>query len=558
MVDIRFDTYYRYEAITGFLHAWAEEYPGLCRVVSLGKSYEGRDIWLMTVTNFASGPDNEKPAFWVDANIHATEVSPSSAALHLIHTLLNGYGQGEKITYALDSRVFYVVPRLNPDGAELALADTPRFIRSSTRPYPRTDELDGFVQEDIDRDGRILLMRIKDPHGAWKVHPDEPRLLIPRAGDDLPGGDYYRLLPEGRIRNYDGAIIKMAPPVEGLDLNRNFPVFWSPDQYGSGPYPASEPEVRPAVQFITDHPNICGAISFHTFSGVHLRPPTKEPEDKMNTQDLFTYKRIGAKATELTGYPAISIYHDFKYDPKDYIKGTFDDWMYEFRGVYAWTTEIWSVQQQAGIKDYKFIDWSREHPAEHDVQILKWFDDEVDGESYINWYEYDHPQLGKVELGGWHTFITWRNPPYRKLEKEIAPLTEFAIYHCLISPRLELYQVETESNGDTHRIRLVLHNTGWLPTNITEQALKMKVVRQLEVDIELPEGARLLVGEKKTMLGQLKGRDHKGSTTIWNADSTDERVKVEWVVQGPAGSVVTITATHERAGMVRAEVTLGA
>lgn len=558
MVDIRFDTYYRYDAITGFLHAWAEEYPGLCRVSSLGKSYEGRDVWLMTVTNFDSGPDDEKPAFWVDANIHATEVSPSSAALHLIHTLLSGYGQDDKITYALDSRAFYVVPRLNPDGAELALADVPRFIRSSTRPYPRTDELDGFVQEDIDRDGRILLMRIRDPHGAWKLHPEESRLMIPRAGDDLPGGDYYRLLPEGRIRNYDGAIIKMAPPVEGLDLNRNFPVHWSPEQGGAGPFPTSEPEIRLAVQFITDHRNICGAIAFHTFSGVHLRPPTMEPEDKMNTQDLFTYKRIGAKATELTGYPAISVFHDFKYDPKDYIKGTFDDWMYEFQGAYAWTTEIWSIQQQAGIKDYKYIDWFREHPAEHDLQILKWLDEELDGEGYEEWHEFDHPQLGKVELGGWHTFVTWRNPPYRKLEREIAPLTDFAIYHCLISPKLEVYQLATESTGDVHHIRLVLHNTGWLPTNVTEQALKMKAVRPLEVDIELPEGARLLVGEKKTMLGQLKGRDHKGSTAIWNADSTDERVKVEWVVQGPAGSVVKIVATHERAGMVRSEVTLGA
>jgi hypothetical protein len=56
-------------------------YPNLCRVESMGQSYEGRDIWVMTVTNFTTGPDNEKPAYWVDGNIHATEVSPSSAAL---------------------------------------------------------------------------------------------------------------------------------------------------------------------------------------------------------------------------------------------------------------------------------------------------------------------------------------------------------------------------------------------------------------------------------------------------------------------------------------------
>ncbi|MCA9990105.1 MAG: hypothetical protein KDE29_03785, partial [Anaerolineales bacterium] len=212
MPDIQFDTYYRYDAITSFLQDWAARYPNLCRLESLGQSFEGRDIWLVTLTNAASGPDNEKPAYWVDANIHATEVAPSSAALYLIHKLLTQYGQDDKITYALDSRVFYVVPRLNPDGAEWALADRPKFVRSSTRPYPRTEELDGFFQEDVDGDGRILSMRLKDPNGAWKVHPQEPRLLIPRAADDLPGGDYYRLLPEGQIRNYDGVTIDFAPP----------------------------------------------------------------------------------------------------------------------------------------------------------------------------------------------------------------------------------------------------------------------------------------------------------------------------------------------------------
>jgi hypothetical protein len=69
---------------------------------------------------------------------------------------------------------------------------------------------------------------------------------------------------------------------------------------------------------------------------------------------LHTYKAIGKKATDLTGYPAVSVFHDFKYDPKDFIKGTFDDWMYEHMGVYAWTTEIWSIQKQAGIEDMKY------------------------------------------------------------------------------------------------------------------------------------------------------------------------------------------------------------
>src|SRR4030095_6674617 len=141
-----------------------EERPEIFRVESIGKSYEGRDIWLATVTNVETGPDIEKPGFLVEPNITALEVTGTTAALHLLDKLLRGYGSDPKVTRCLDSRVFYVVPRLNPDGAELALADRPRFVRSSVRPYPRLDEQDGLHEEDIDGDGGILMMRLQAPN----------------------------------------------------------------------------------------------------------------------------------------------------------------------------------------------------------------------------------------------------------------------------------------------------------------------------------------------------------------------------------------------------------
>ncbi len=556
-MQVHFDRYYRYDELLALLRHWAERYPNLCRLEMLGQSYEGRGIPLLTLTQMDTGPDHEKPAYWVDGNIHATEVSASTAALYLIHKLLTQYGHDPRVTYALDSRVFYVVPRLNPDGAEWALADHPRYIRSSTRPYPRQDQLDGLIPEDIDGDGRLLQMRLKDPHGNWKVHPDEPRLMVRRAPDDLPNGDYYRLLPEGKIQNYDGVLIKVAPSQQGLDLNRNFPVNWSPSQSGAGDFPTAEPEVRAAVAFIAAHRNITGSVSFHTFSGVHLRPPTKGPDSDLPTSDLHTYKKIGERGEALTGYPAVSVYHDFAYNPKDYIKGTFDDWMYEHLGVYAWTTEIWSVQRQAGLKDYKYIDWFREHPVEHDLQIIRWFDEHLGGEGLVPWYAFEHPQLGTVELGGWNSFITWRNPPYALLEQEIAPLAEFCLANCLMSPRLELHSATVQTQGDVHYVRVVVHNTGWLPTNISQQAVQMKAVKPVEVDIQLPEGVRLLLGEARQFAGQLAGRDHMEAFSMWRADETNNRLKLEWVVQGPAGAEVDVTIQHERAGVVRTRLALG-
>src|SRR5437870_6757696 len=118
MPTLSFDRFYRYADLTSIVHCFAAEYPNLVQVASIGKSNEGRDIWLASVTNASTGPADEKPAFWVDGNIHSVEVSASAACLYLLHTLTSRYGHDADITRALDTRTFYIVPRINPDGAE--------------------------------------------------------------------------------------------------------------------------------------------------------------------------------------------------------------------------------------------------------------------------------------------------------------------------------------------------------------------------------------------------------------------------------------------------------
>ena len=561
MPDVRFDKYYRYAELTRLLKAFAKEFPKLVQLASIGKSYEGRDIWVATLTNTATGDAKDKPAFWVDGNIHASEISPSSACVYLINKLVTEYGKKPDVTRVLDTRAFYICPRFNPDGAELALADKPKIVRSSVRPYPYDEEpIGGLVQEDMDSDGRMLMMRVPDPNGAWKISPDEPRLMVRRDPTET-GGAYYRLLPEGRLEDYDGVTIKPQPKKERLDLNRNFPSEWRQEgeQAGAGPYPTSEPEVRAVVQFIASHPNITGGISFHTYSGVILRPFSTKNDEAMPAEDLWTYQKIGQKGTDLSGYPNISIYHDFRYHPKEIITGAFDDWLYEHIGAFGWTVEIWSPQRQAGITEYKFIDWYREHPFEHDLMMLKWSDEKLGGKGYIDWYAYEHPQLGKVELGGWNQLYAFRNPPVEFLEKEIAPFSDWAIWHLLISPKLELMEASATPLGKgAYRVELVVNNTGWLPTNVTKLAVKNKVVRGVVCEIELPRGATLETGKPREELGQLEGRAYKPAAPVgWSFnDQTDDRLKVEWVVRAPKGGIVKLIARHERAGTVRAQVKL--
>ena len=121
---------------------------------------------------------------------------------------MSGYGRDPAITQLLDTRVVYICARINPDGAELALADRPRFLRSSTRPYPWDEPVvEGLTVEDVDGDGRMLFMRLRDPHGSWKPHPQQPRLLMPREPGDF-GGD---LLP-GDARRHADALRRPADP----------------------------------------------------------------------------------------------------------------------------------------------------------------------------------------------------------------------------------------------------------------------------------------------------------------------------------------------------------
>jgi len=556
----RFDTFYRYVALTRLLIDYAASHPGLVRVESIGKTHEGRDIWVVVVTDAATGRDTDKPAFWADGNIHAAELTASTACLYWLHRLVTQYGRDANVTQLLDTRVVYLCPRLNPDGAELALADRPRHIRSSTRPYPYDEpQVAGLTVEDVDGDGRILSMRIPDPHGTYKTHPDEPRLMVPREPGEF-GGHYYRLMPEGTLANFDGLTVKVNPDVEGLDLNRNFPTQWRQEyeQLGAGPYPTSEPEVRAMVQFVTAHPNIGAAVSFHTHSGVILRPPATHADDDMTPEDLWSYQRFSALGHKLTAYPAISIWHEFRYHPKEVITGT-QDWLYEHLGALFWVVELWAPNREAGITDYDWIHWYREHPVEDDLKLLKWSDDQCAGQAHVDWKPFQHPQLGPIEIGGWDKMNYWRNPPPHLREREVERFPAWMEQIALSLPKLELLRTEVHALGEsTWRVRFAVANSGWLPAYVTKRALERKVLRGVVFEIDLPPPASLVGGAPRVEGPQLEGHAPKTSTLAFlpNRDVTADRAVAEWIVRAPKGVVVGLTARAERAGVVRAEVQL--
>ena len=560
-----FNHYFSNEEIDEILHDWEASYPGLVKLTQIGSSHEGRPIWLLVLTNQETGKANEKPGMWIDGNIHATELTGSTATLYLAYQLINGYTQQEhakhtQITRILDYYTLYIVPRVNPDGAAWALSSNPRFVRSGIRPYPWQEKDEGLHDQDINNDGRILQMRIPDPNGDWKISSLDPRLMEKR-GIDETGGTYYRLFTEGLLEGYDGYIIKEARSLQGLDFNRNFPFEWKPEneQHGAGPFPGSEPETRALIDTLVNTLNVNIVLTFHTFSRVLLRPFSTRGDDTMDQNDLWVFKKMGELGTAITGYRNVSTFHDFTANPKEVTYGAFDDWMYDYLGAFSFTVELWDLPTEAGIKDRKFIEWWRDHPHEQDVQILKWTDEHGEPDSYLPWQSFKHPQLGTVEIGGWNTLYTWRNPPHAYAEAEVSRHQDWVLSLCETLPRLVIHTLEVTSIGnDTYRINLVVENTGYLPTYTSKQGQKRRCVRPVRVDLFVPEdSSEIINGKHHQELGHLEGRSNKTSLNATYAGSpTDNRARIEWIIKAPKDTKINIKIQSERAGSLRRDINL--
>lgn len=542
MDKLDFTQYFRYDVLTELLRTFEQEFPNLASLESIGKSYEGRDIWALTISNTATGDPLEKPAFYVDGNIHGSEVTASSTALYFAWTLLSNYGDKEEITRLVDESTTYIIPVISPDGVEHVLSNTGH-VRSGTRMYPHEEARDGLHPQDIDGDGQISSMRIEDSGGGWKISEKDARLLVPRRFNDTTG-TFYRVFQEGNIRNFDGVEVKPAPAKQGLDFNRNFPANWEPQvkQSGAGEYPFSESETRALAEFIISHPNICGLHALHTGMESIIRAPATQTDKEMPSEDLSRVLEISQLGVDVTGYVLFSYRH---LNDDIYVAyGDFATWTYEQLGLIVFCDELWDVRARSG-KDYVELNkMNKDHDLdgleEVEAAILKWNDEVLQGEGFIEWHPFDHPQLGPVELGGWKRL--WRNnAPPQFLEETCEKMSHFLIAHAQAAPKLgaEIHQIE-EIGDKVYRIAVAVRNDGYLPTNVTQQAIKMNQAKPVEAQIQLNEEDTLLIGDAKQEIGHLSG--YGG------------RRKVEWTVRFANAPEGTIEISSKKAGTVRLKI----
>lgn len=554
-----YDHFYKYGEITQILQGYAARYPEFCRLGSVGQTLQGREIWKLEVTDLSTGDFADKPGLCVTGNIHAGEVTGSMCAMYFLDYLFTNREQPE-VADILKRFTVYCVPRISPDGSEHYLT-TPDMVRSVPTMHPYDELQPGVQPMDLDGDGVIRQMRVKDPAGAWKISKLDPRVMTRRGPDDFEG-DFYNVYFEGRVLDYDGVTIKPAPNKFGNDLNRNFPCNWLPEtkQAGSGAYALSNKESELMAKYIYSQKNLCGILNFHTMGGMYLYPPGMKSSKECPREDMALYKALGKMATEETTYPAANIKDDYVGKAPMSVVGAFDDFNHFVMGLVNFTCECWDINPRAGHPHVFPRPAGTPDSKQEEIAAarLKWLDENNDGIGFKNWEKFDHPELGQVEIGGLDDKTVIQNPPLKFLPQEVEKHTRFLLRFIKTLPRLVIEKTSvTDLGGGNYRVEAVAANHGYMATYVTKEALAVNKAWPLTVKIE---GAELVCGERSQKIGHLGGfagtrvgYGHIGAQTMGGEPTAK---KLTWVVSGKPGDTLTVTVSAPRAGKAAAVITL--
>jgi len=496
-VPLRFDRYYNYDEVNQALKALNTAFPELTKLEVIGKSDEGRDIYALTINNPKTGDALSKPGVYVDGNIHGNEIQAGEVCLYYANMLLTKYGENDKVTKAVDRNAHYIIPVVNVDGRYHFFADAHTPSSSRSIRIPNDDDKDGLFDEDapddLDGDGSITQMRIKDPNGEYKADLDDPRILVRvKPGEK---GEYTLLGSEGIDNDNDGRLNEDA---EGyLDPNRNFGHNWMPQyvQSGAGNYPFSGTGIKAINEFIMHRPNIIIAFSFHNNGGMWLRVPS-EKSTRMEAADIAAYDVIGKDAERMTpGYvyqPSYDLYPTY---------GDSDSQLFFNFGIYSFVGELFQRETETFKgKSEKPVQPQTQQPTEgrrganpEEVrEQLKFSDYLTQGEMYTEWKPFNHPVYGEVEIGGWVKLSSRLPQPFmlNELVHRNAAVVFFAAEN---TPEISMEVFEVKEIGkNLTQVRVRLKNKNGL-SSMTADAFKRKLYTP---DILKVTGGKVVAGGK--------------------------------------------------------------
>ena len=536
-VTVAWNRYNDYAGLTDILKKIAAAHPGLAKLETIGKSYEGREMWCIAITDYSKGDADRKPGMYIDGNIHSNEVQGSEFALYTAWYLTESFTDTKFIQELLADKIFYILPTINPDARDAFFKTANNAHSPRSGVVPIDNDMDGLVDEDgyddLDSDGNIVQMRRKNPNGRYRIDPLNPNRMI-LAGNDEQGG--YELLGyEGIDNDGDGLINEDGAQFE-YDPNRDWGWNWQPNyvQNGAYKYPFSLPENRAIMEFVMKHPNIAGAQTFHNAGGLILRGPGAiEDIGTYNANDLLIYDAIGKKGEEIIpGYKYLVVYKDL-YS----VYGGELDWFYGGRGIFCFSNELWTPYLMYNA------DATRDANDNPTFQFDKYL---LFKDAFVEWHEYNHPQYGKIEIGGFKKNFTRMHPGFL-MESDAHRNMAFTIYHGYNTPKLEIDTIiEKEIGNGLKEVTAIISNKRLMPTH-SSQDLKYKIERP---DYIYLTGANVITGmvaDNRNPDATVEQKNMVQNIEVPNIPGYGE-IKVRWIVEG--NTKYTITADSRKGGVV--------
>jgi len=280
--------YHTYDEMVAETAAIAAANPTLVRRSSIGRSYEGREIWALKISDDVV-TDEAEPEVLFTANQHAREHLTVEMALYLVNNLVSGYNAGDtRIQRIVNTREIWIVPSVNPDGAEYdVVTGSYRLWRKNRQPNAGS----AAVGTDLNR------------NWAWQW--------------GCCGGSSAMTSSE----TYRGAAPFSAPETTAV---RDF----------------VESRVVGGVQQIKT------GIDFHTYSELVLWPygyTTADTAPGMTLDQRNTFAMLGASMASTNGYTPEQASDLYIAD------GTIDDWLWGQHQIFGYTFEMYPTTSNPGF-----------------------------------------------------------------------------------------------------------------------------------------------------------------------------------------------------------------
>ncbi len=575
---ISWKRYYTVDEKNRIMRDLQAKYPNLADIQSIGKSRQGRDQLLLTITAKSTGKHESKPAMWVDGAIHGNEINGVTCSLYTAWYLLTRYDYDPYVYNLINRTTFYILPGLNVDAND-SYARYPNTANNPREPFrPMDDDGDGLYDEDttedVDGDGELSTMYVEDPEGAFKLSPDK-RLFQPVSDPREEVRRFRRIGAEGFDNDGDGRINE--DDLGGPDPNRNFPFDWN--LTNGRPYPLSEPETRNVFEFWLAHPNIFGSFHFHNTgrlimfsappaSRSAMTPDQQRAQQERNAQRLeelrktnqwaqlfdrvvdTAYQNDMAVLTEMVANGA-RILKDYRPTMSGMV-GQAQAASYYMLGAYAYLIELWSMPA---------LDMDENKDGRiSDEETLKWIDIELGGEGWITPHKFKHSDLGEVWLGGTAKKHITRTPPARYIEEEALRNCQFVLFSASQFPKVEIDSVEVKpQTDDLVWVEVTVRNAGIYPTSSDRTVqLRKDVKDKLTVStsgnvklVEISEGQavldpldptnRAMTPKGKTAEFRLSGHGSQKFAYLAKLDGSDGWMEFEVVSKAGGAAKKRIT-----------------